>query len=81
MANIVLGTFSEKVKANVLTDTPSVLSIGKRCMEQGYSFVRPRGKEPYLIEHVGKVIPVTVRECIPFVTLGEEVEVNDSTIA
>ena len=38
-AEIDLGTFDMTSQAYVLDDTPSVMSLGKRCMEEGYSFV------------------------------------------
>ena len=41
-----LGTFDMTSHAYVLDDTPSVMSLGKRCMEEGYSFVWPSGKMP-----------------------------------
>ena len=40
-AEIELGTFDMTSHAYVLDDTPSVMSLGKRCMEEGYSFVCP----------------------------------------
>ena len=40
-AEIDLGTFDMTSQAYVLDDTPSVMSLGKRCMEEGYSFVWP----------------------------------------
>ena len=39
-ATIDLGTFTKKPLAYVLKDTPSVMSLGKRCMDEGYSFIR-----------------------------------------
>jgi len=36
-AEIDLGTFDVISQAYVLDDTPSVMSLGKRCMEEGYS--------------------------------------------
>ena len=48
-AEIDLGTFDMTSHAYVLDDTPSVMSLGKRCMEEGYSFVWPSGKMPFMI--------------------------------
>ena len=45
-AEIDLGTFDMTSQAYVLDDTPSVMSLGKRCMEEGCSFVWPSGKMP-----------------------------------
>eukprot|EP00435_Cladocopium_sp_Y103_P035503 s1011_g9.t1 len=54
MMDLDFDTFTEPSKAHVLEDTPSVLLLGKRCMEQGYSFAWPSGREPYMINSEGK---------------------------
>ena len=33
----------------MIPPTPPVMSIGFRCMEQGYAFVWPPGEHPYLV--------------------------------
>eukprot|EP00435_Cladocopium_sp_Y103_P060221 s26_g22.t1 len=70
MVDLDFDTFTEPAKAHVLEDTPSVLSLGKRCMEQGYSFVWPSGREPYMISSEGNKIKMEVRDLIPYVCLG-----------
>ena len=52
-AKIDLGTFDMTSQAYVLDDTPSVMSLGKRCMEEGYSFVWPSGKMPFMVTKNG----------------------------
>ena len=37
MVDLDFDTFNEPAKPHVPEDTPSVLSLGKRCMEQGYT--------------------------------------------
>ena len=37
MVDLDFDTFNDPARAHVLEDTPSVLSLGKRCMEQGYN--------------------------------------------
>eukprot|EP00435_Cladocopium_sp_Y103_P011981 s5034_g3.t1 len=39
-------------------------------MEQGYSFVWPSGREPYMISSEGNKIKMEVRDLIPYVCLG-----------
>ena len=46
MAKIDLGTFDDTIRAHVLEDTPSVLSVGKRCMDEGFTFTWPMGSHP-----------------------------------
>ena len=66
-AEIDLGMTSQ---AYVLDDTPSVMSLGKRCMEEGYSFVWPSGQMPFLITKYGSRIGLTIHDNIPYIDLG-----------
>ena len=65
MVDLGFDTFNEPAKAHVLDNTPSVLSLGKRCMEQGYTFVWPNGREPYMINSEGDKIKMEVHDLIP----------------
>ena len=69
-AEIDLGTFDMTSQAYVLDDTPSVMSFGKRCMEEGYSFVWPSGKMPFMITKDGSRIDLTIHDNIPYIDLG-----------
>ena len=69
-AEIDLGTFDMTSQACVLDDTPSVMSLGKRCMGEGYSFVWPSGKMPFMITKNGERIDLTIHDNIPYVDLG-----------
>ena len=44
--------------------------LGKRCMEEGYSFVWPSGKMPFMITKDGERIDLTIHDNIPYVDLG-----------
>ena len=50
----------------LLTDTPPVLSVGRRCMEQGYSFHWDAYEEPYLVTPQGGCIALAVEQNIPY---------------
>ena len=69
-AEIDLGTFDMTSHAYVLDDTPSVMSLGKRCMEEEYSFVWPSGKMPFMITKDGERLDLTIHDNIPYVDLG-----------
>ena len=69
-AEIDLGTFDMTSQAYVLHDTPSVMSLGKRCMEEGYSFVWPSGRMPFMITKFGSRIDLTIHDNIPYTDLG-----------
>ena len=63
-----------KSKAHVLDDTPSVLSMGKRCLEQGFTFAWPSGKEPFMIDKDGLIIKMKVKDHIPYISLDQSKE-------
>ncbi|CAE7218058.1 unnamed protein product [Symbiodinium sp. KB8] len=54
ISNFQTETFTEPINVYVLDDTPSVLSVGKRCMKQGYGFEWPPAENPFMINPEGK---------------------------
>ncbi|CAE7187272.1 unnamed protein product, partial [Symbiodinium sp. CCMP2456] len=72
MSNFQTKSFAETINAYVLDDTPSVLSVGKRCMQQGYGFVWPPGKDPFMINPEGKRISLFVHGDIPYIRAGSQ---------
>ena len=66
ISNFQTESFTEPINAHVLDDTPSVLSVGKRCMKQGYGFVWPPGDHPFMINPDGKRISLFVNGDIPY---------------
>ena len=50
----------------LLESSPPVLSVGKRCMEEGYSFHWPSGHNPYLISPDGKRHDLEVDNVVPY---------------
>jgi hypothetical protein len=44
-----VGPFQQHVSPLLLEHSPPVLAVGRRCMEEGYSFHWPSGRQPYLI--------------------------------
>ena len=70
VSNFQAESFKEPINAYVLSDTPSVLSIGKRCMNQNYGLVWPPGREPFMIDPEGKRISLFVNGDIPYVRVG-----------
>ena len=41
-----VGNLDEVIEAHVLESTPSIISVGKRCMDMGYSFAWAAGCKP-----------------------------------
>ena len=65
-------SFDEPIEAHVMENSPSVLSVGKRCMNHGYTFVWPYGREPFMINPDGGRIQFQVRGDIPYLKLGKK---------
>ena len=70
VSNFQTESFKEPINANMLDDTPSVLSIGKRGMNHDYGFVWPPGREPFMMDPEGKRISLFVNGDIPYVRAG-----------
>ena len=45
-----VGKLADVVSPLVLNSTPPVLSVGKRCMDEGYSFIWNAGDTTYLVD-------------------------------
>ena len=71
-SDIKFEAFDEPAQAHILEDTPSVMSMGKRCVDPGYSFIWPSGKTPYMLDSNGNIIEMTVRDYIPYVNIDQK---------
>ncbi len=58
----------ECVYLRILRSTPGVLSMGMRCMGQGYSFHWPAGRNPIFIRPDKEVVQLQVLGDIPYLT-------------
>ena len=49
----------------LVKSSPAVLSVGMRCIDDGYDFVwnGSRGEDPYFVKPDGKM---TVNDCVPY---------------
>eukprot|EP00435_Cladocopium_sp_Y103_P055252 s90_g18.t1 len=79
MTDLNFEVFDEPVKAHILEDTPSVLSMGKRCMEQGFSFIWPSGKDPIKIDGDELIIKMRVKDHIPYINLDQYKEIGNKS--
>jgi hypothetical protein len=50
----------------VLPNSPPLMSLGRRCMRDGFSFVWIAGQKPYVVRPGGKVIRLEVINDIPY---------------
>ena len=69
--NLVSSLLRGPATPYILPETPWVLSIGKRVMEMGYSFVWVAKTAPWLISPDGHRIDLEVHGNIPFLRVGE----------
>ena len=65
-SQIFIEELNEMIEPYILTDTPSVISVGDRAMNKGYSFVWISGRKPYWITPEGKIITLEVIRDIPY---------------
>ena len=62
-----IGEFEEVAEPYILDSTPDVLSIGRRCVEDGYRFVwEPYSLHPTITTAGGKVVTLVSRDCCPY---------------
>ena len=61
-----VGKLRENIEPLLLDNSPPVLSVWRRCMEHGYSFIWKAGQAPYMIRPDNKVVKLTVENYIPW---------------
>ena len=61
-----VSALREVVSPYVLENTPAVLSIGKRCMQDGYEFRWRPNKAPYFITPQGRKVVFEVENFVPY---------------
>ena len=66
-----IGEFDESIEPYILPDTPSVLSIGRRCVHGGYHVVWLAGKHPYLVTPSRKLVALAVEDDTPYHISGD----------
>ena len=59
-ARMHLVNLGAETRALILPNCPSLLSLGKRCMDEGYDFVWRRGQKPVLITPNGRRVVLEV---------------------
>ena len=68
---IAIGAIGDKnAEVHIMQDTPALLSIGKRVIHGGYSFVWLNGRRPCLVTPRNRIIPLDVRGDCPFIKQG-----------
>eukprot|EP00435_Cladocopium_sp_Y103_P019981 s977_g4.t2 len=65
VADVKLSALPDPVQPYVLDQNPVVLSVGTRCVDQGYSFVWPANCEPILVRPDDNVVQLNVEGHVP----------------
>jgi len=64
-----------------MADSPDVLSMGRRCVQLGYSFHWPAGSmEPFLVRPDGVHVKLAVRDYLPFLVTKDEVDGSEAKL-
>ena len=67
-----IGVFHEVAEPYILDSPPYVLSIGRRCVEDGYAFHwEPYSLAPTMITSRGKTVTLISRDCCPYIDDNE----------
>ena len=56
VAELFCNELTEEIEPYVLDSTPAVLTVGRRCMKQGYSFVWLADRSSYSFTPSGKIV-------------------------
>ena len=56
----------------MLSDSPSVLSVGQKCMEEGFDFVWRANCRPFFRDTEGKKVYMDVRDNVPYLKSWKE---------
>ena len=61
-----LDEFEETCEFWICPNSPALASVGRRCTEQGMSFVWRRDETPYFVTPWGMVVNLVVFDNIPY---------------
>ena len=70
----VVNEIKDTISPFVMEESPSVLSIGKRCADNGYGFLWMPGEEPVMFDDQKTVIRLRVKDHIPYLVPNDEAE-------
>jgi hypothetical protein len=71
-APLYCAELDEELLPYILGSTAVVLSVGKRCMHLGYSFIWLAGQKPYFVTPGGTIVHLEVKDDIPYILVGSE---------
>ena len=66
-----VAQLGEPISAYVMKSSPTVMSIGRRCMVHGYDFVWIAFKRPFIVTPSGKRIVLEVIDHVPYLPISK----------
>ena len=66
-ADVKIGVLEDTFSPYILEESPLVLSLGKRCLDEGYGFAWPPGGEPVLLRPDNTVIKLKLEGHVPVI--------------
>ena len=65
-----------------MPESPSIISLGRLCMLDGFSLHWPAGESPFIIDPTGHRIDMTVHGFVPYISSApHDAKLNASSIA
>ena len=73
--------FGKTIDPYLVKSSPPVISVGMRCVDDGYDFVwrGSKGETPYMIKPNGERIELVVRDCVPYLANNSKMITTPST--
>ena len=65
-SRIYIPSLGSTTEPYVLSDSPSVLSVGQKCMDEGFDFVWRANCRPYFKDSEGNKVYMDVRDNVPY---------------
>ena len=78
-AKVYNDTLNCRFDPYLLESTPPVMSVGVRCVDQGYDFIWRSGKFPYFRKPDGEKIELIVRDFAPYIPARAKSNANPCT--
>ena len=76
VAKIVVDELDETVEPHVLDETPTVLSVGRRCMKMGYAFHWMPAKQFFMVTPKQGFVHLQVKDDIPYLVSDGKLRSN-----
>ena len=73
-----LAATGSKATAIVMDDSPCVLSLGKRCMQEGFSFEWNAGENPVLVTPEGNCHTLDLQNLVPVMPVVGRAELGET---